>query len=71
MLTKIYSSEQSLISCYAASEIETNQALKLITEKQIDVKSLITHRFGINSADKAIRCAHEAKDAMKVIVTSD
>jgi L-iditol 2-dehydrogenase len=70
-LNKIYSSEQSLIPCYASSEIETNQALKLIIEKQIDVKSLITHRFGINSADEAIRCAHEAKDAVKVIVTSD
>jgi len=70
-VNKIYSSEQSLIPCYASSEIETNQALKLIIEKQIDVKSLITHRFGINSADEAIRCAHEAKDAIKVIVTSD
>jgi hypothetical protein len=31
---------------------------------------LITHRFSIQMADEAIRCAHEAKDAMKVIVTS-
>ncbi len=70
-VSKIYSNEQSLISCYAASEIETNQALKLVTEKRIDVKQLITHRFGINRADEAIRCAHEANDAMKVIVTSE
>lgn len=70
-VSKIYSNEQSLISCYAASEIETNQALKLITEKRIDVKQLITHRFSINRADEAIRCAHEANDAMKVIVTSE
>lgn len=70
-VSKIYSNEQSLISCYAASEIETNQALKLVTEKRIDVKQLITHRFSINRADEAIRCAHEANDAMKVIVTSE
>ena len=70
-VSKIYSNEQSLISCYAASEIETNQALKLVTEKRIDVKQLITHRFSINRADQAIRCAHEANDAMKVIVTSE
>jgi L-iditol 2-dehydrogenase len=69
-MNKIYSSEMSLLSCYAASEIETNQALKLIREKRIDVKPLITHRFSIQMADEAIRCAHEAKDAMKVIVTS-
>lgn len=70
-MNKIYSSEMSLLSCYAPSEIETNQALKLITEKRIDVKPLITHRFSIQRADEAIRCAHEAKDAMKVIVTSE
>lgn len=70
-VSKIYSNEQSLISCYAASEIETNQALKLVTEKRIDVKQLITHRFSIKRADEAIRCAHEANDAMKVIVTSE
>jgi L-iditol 2-dehydrogenase len=70
-MNKLYSNEQSLISCYAASEIETNQALKLIAEKRIDVKRLITHRFTIKNADEAIKCAHEAKDAMKVIVTSE
>jgi L-iditol 2-dehydrogenase len=70
-MNKLYSNEQSLLSCYAASEIETNQALKLIAEKRIDVKRLITHRFTIKNADEAIKCAHEAKDAMKVIVTSE
>ena len=70
-MNKLYSNEQSLLSCYAASEIETNQALKLIAEKRIDVKRLITHRFTIKNANEAIKCAHEAKDAMKVIVTSE
>src|SRR5919197_2421372 len=70
-ISKLYSNEQSLLSCYGASEIETNQALKLIAERRIDVKRLITHRFSIRNANEAIKCAHEAKDAMKVIVTSE
>jgi L-iditol 2-dehydrogenase len=70
-MNKLYSNEQSFLSCYAASEIETNQALKLIAEKRIDVKRLITHRFKIKNAKEAIACAHEAKDAMKVIVSSE
>jgi L-iditol 2-dehydrogenase len=70
-MNKLYSNEQSILSCYAASEIETNQALKLIAEKRLDIKRLITHRFSIENADQAIKCAHEAKDAMKVIVTSN
>jgi L-iditol 2-dehydrogenase len=69
-MSRLYSNEHSLIPSYAASEIETNQAIKLIAEKRIDIASLITHRFDIKDASAAIKCAHEAKDAMKVIVTS-
>jgi L-iditol 2-dehydrogenase len=70
-ISRLYSSEHSIIPSYAASEIETNEALKLIAEKQVDMASLITHRFDITKAADAVKCAHEAKDAMKVIVTSD
>jgi L-iditol 2-dehydrogenase len=70
-VSKLYSSEHSIIPSYAASEIETNEALKLIAEKQVDMASLITHRFDIAKAADAVKCAHEAKDAMKVIVTAD
>lgn len=70
-MSKLYSSEHSLIPSYAASEIETNQALKLIAERRVDIESLITHRFDISKAAEAVKCAHEAKDAMKVIVTTE
>jgi L-iditol 2-dehydrogenase len=70
-ISKLYSNEHSIIPSYAASEIETNEALRLIAEKRVDMASLITHRFDIASAADAVKCAHEAKDAMKVIVTAD
>lgn len=70
-MSKLFSSEHSIIPSYAASEIETNEALKLIAEKQVDIASLITHRFDIAKAADAVKCAHEAKDAMKVIVTTE
>jgi len=70
-MSKLYSSEHSLIPSYAASEIETNQALKLIAEGRVDIGSLITHRFHISKAAEAVRCAHEANNAMKVIITTD
>ena len=69
-MSRLYSSEHSLIPSYAASEIETNQAIKMMAEKRVDVLPLITHRFDIRDASAAIKCAHEAKDAMKVIVTA-
>jgi len=37
----------------------------------VDMATLITHRFDITKAADAVKCAHEAKDAMKVIVTAD
>ena len=70
-MSRLYSSEHSLIPSYAASEIETNQALKLIAEKRVDIESLVTHRFHISKAVEAVKCAHEASDAMKVIITTD
>ncbi|NWG37121.1 zinc-dependent dehydrogenase [Nitrososphaera sp.] len=69
-MSKLYSSEHALIPSYAASEVETNQAIRMMAEKRVDIAPLITHRFDIKDASQAIKCAHEAKDAMKVIVTS-
>lgn len=66
----IFSNEIRLIPSLAASEIETRQALELISSKRIDIKSIITHRFSLERAAEAIKCAHEARDAMKVVVTS-
>jgi L-iditol 2-dehydrogenase len=70
-MSKLYSSEHSIIPSYAASEIETNQALKLIAEARLDIGSLITHRFHISKAAEAVKCAYEANNAMKVIITTD
>jgi len=69
-MSTLYSNEHSIIPSYAASEIETNEALDMVAAGKLDVRSLITHRFDISNAAEAIRCAHEARDAMKVIVTS-
>ena len=66
----VYSNEWSLVPSYAASEIETNQSCRLLNNNRIEMDWIITHRFGLNQAEEAIRCAHEAKDSMKVVVTA-
>lgn len=68
-VNRIFSNEIKLIPSLAASEKETNQALELIKNKRVDIKSIITHRFSLERASDAIKCAYEAKDAMKVVVT--
>jgi threonine dehydrogenase-like Zn-dependent dehydrogenase len=42
----------------------------LLNNNRIEMDWIITHRFGLNQAEEAIRCAHEAKDSMKVVVTA-
>ena len=69
-LNSIYSNEQTIIPSYGASEIETNQALSLISDKSIDLLPLVTHRFQIRESNKAFRCAHEGSDAMKVLIVT-
>ena len=71
-LSKLYSNELSLVPSYAASELETNQALKLLSENRVNLDFLITHKFKIDYSSEAFCCAYEAKDCMKVIIiTSD
>ena len=69
-ISRVYSNELSIIPSYASSEIEINQAIRLISSKRIKVGSLITHRFDITNASEGIKCAHRAKDAIKVIITA-
>jgi len=69
-LNSIYSNEQMIISSYGASEIETNQALSLMSDKSIDLLPLVTHRFQIRESINAFRCAHEGSDAMKVLIVT-
>jgi len=66
----LFSNEIRLIPSLAASEKATNQALELIATKCINIKPIITHRFSLEKAEDAIKCAYEAKDVMKVVVTS-
>jgi L-iditol 2-dehydrogenase len=69
-ISKLYSNEFSIVPSYATSELETNQALKLLSEKRINLDFLITHKFKLESSSEAFFCAHEAKDCMKVIITT-
>ena len=69
-LNSLYSNEQIIIPSYGASEIETNQALSLLSDKSIDLLPLVTHRFQLRESDNAFKCAHEALDAMKVLVVT-
>ncbi|MBN2097406.1 MAG: alcohol dehydrogenase catalytic domain-containing protein [Candidatus Omnitrophica bacterium] len=60
--------EVTLSSSYAATPQEHLQALKLISERKIRVKEMITHRFGLDKIQEGFRLVAEAKDSLKVII---
>lgn len=69
-LNIIYSKELKIIPSYATSEKEINQVISLMENNVIDFSTLITHRFDITNSSEAFNCAHQAKDAMKIIITN-
>lgn len=69
-VSRVYSREITITPSYAASEEDTNAAFRLIVEKKVDVKRLITHRFGLDESARALDYAHQGNDSMKIIVTN-
>jgi L-iditol 2-dehydrogenase len=67
-LSYLYANEISILSSYAATERETNQALGLMASKRLNFGSLITHRFDLEDSASAFECAHAALDAMKIVI---
>jgi 2-desacetyl-2-hydroxyethyl bacteriochlorophyllide A dehydrogenase len=45
-------------------------ALELVADRKVDVKSLITHKFKLSQAEKALRLLHDEKGLIKALVSS-
>ncbi|HOX53977.1 MAG: zinc-dependent dehydrogenase [Candidatus Omnitrophica bacterium] len=60
--------EVTLMSSYAASPEEHIEALKLISSGKINVKDMITHRFGLADTQKGFKLVAEAKNSIKVVI---
>ncbi len=60
--------EITLTSSYAASPEEHLEALKLISSRKVNVKDMITHRFGLTEAGKGFKLVAEGKESIKIII---
>lgn len=65
----MYSREITLLSSYAASDVDTRRALEIIRDGGMNVAGLVTHRYDIADSQKAFDHAKSGSDAMKVIIT--
>lgn len=60
--------EITLTSSYAGTPKEHLEALELIRTHKINVKDMITHRFGLKDTRIGFRLVAEAKESLKVII---
>ncbi|KYK30969.1 MAG: hypothetical protein AYK19_04330 [Theionarchaea archaeon DG-70-1] len=63
----VYSKELTFSGSYSSTPFGHWKALNLI-RKVINVKDLITHRFGLEDLGKAIEMAYEADDCLKIMI---
>jgi len=58
----------TLTTSYAGSPADYRDALELIARKRVNVKDMITHRFGLADIQKGFELVAKADDSIKVII---
>ena len=69
-VSTLFSGQISIISSYSCVESEMHEAIRLVSDKRIDVGSLISDRFKLKEADKGLEYAKTSTTAIKTIITS-
>ena len=69
-MSEIYSKGITIVNSYAASDVDTTHALDLISNKQIDVSQLITHKYNLQECQQAFAHAKSGDNAMKIIISN-
>jgi len=69
-MSEIYSKGITIVNSYAASDFDTKEALKKISNKQINVSQLITHKYNLEDCQKAFVHAKTGDNAMKIIINN-
>jgi len=58
----------TLTTSYAGAPVDHHIALKLIKEKRVNVKDMITHKLPLSETGKGFKLVAEAKESIKVII---
>jgi L-iditol 2-dehydrogenase len=67
-VSELFSRQITLLSSYSCVEAELEEAIELVSKKKLDLKSLVSHRFKLRDAEKAMEFAKTSKTAIKTIV---
>lgn len=67
-ITNFWRNETTIKTSYGAAPKDLEEALKIISRKQINVSEMITHRLDIREAAKGFKLVAEAGKSLKVIL---
>ena len=69
-MSELYSRGITIVNSYAASDFDTKEALEKISNKQINVSQLITHKYNLQECQEAFEHAKSGDNAMKIIISN-
>src|SRR2546426_8229320 len=69
-VSELFSCQVTLLSSYSCVEAEMEEAIRLVSKKRLDLKNLISDRFNLRDAEKAMEFARASKTAIKTMVVS-
>ena len=69
-MSEVYSKGITIVNSYAASDFDTKVALEKISNKQINVSQLITHKYNLLECQQAFVHARTGDNAMKIIINN-
>jgi L-iditol 2-dehydrogenase len=67
-ITDFWRNETTIRTSYGAAPRDLEEALKILTQKQVNVKDMVTHRLDIRDAAEGFRLVAEAGKSLKVIL---
>ena len=67
-VSELFSRQINLLSSYSCVEAELAEAVRLVSEKRLDLKSMVSDRFKLRDAEMAMEFAKTSKTAIKTIV---
>ncbi len=67
-ISDLFSRQITLLSSYSCVEAEMEEAIRFVSERRLDLKSLISDRFKLRDAEKALESAKTSKASIKTII---
>jgi L-iditol 2-dehydrogenase len=69
-VSELFTRQITLLSSYSCVEAELAEAVRLVSEKRLDLKAMVSDRFKLKEAETAMEFAKTSKTAIKTMVVA-